>query len=130
MQNLFRCLALVFLMGLFGSIYPGGARAAEEPIIIVVKFFPGEGREGEAQERLAKLAAFVPKHNPGVTFSLHRSTKGPSVFLLYETFPSQAALDNQQKTVLPAFLKEVGAAPQGLFSRANEVEFYRLLSEK
>jgi len=129
MQNLLRCLAIVFLMGWFGGIQTG-ARAADEPIIIVVKFFPTEGREEETQERLAKLAAFVPKHNPGVTFRLHRSVKGPTVFLLYETFPSQTALDNQQKTVLPAFLQEAGPVPQGLFSRSNEVEVYRALSDK
>lgn len=129
MQNLSRCLAVVFMIGVLGAIAPPRALAADEPIIIVVRFFPAEGREDEAQARLAKLATFVPKLNPGVTLRLHRSTKGPTVFLLYETFPSQAALENQRKTVLPAFVKEFGATPEGLFSRPNEVEFYRGLSD-
>jgi quinol monooxygenase YgiN len=129
MQNLSRCLALVFMIGVLGAIAPARALASDEPIIIVVRFSPAEGREDEAQARLAKLATFVPKLNPGVTLRLHRSTKGPTVFLLYETFPSQAALENQRKTVLPAFVKEFGATPEGLFSRPNEVEFYRGLSD-
>ena len=129
MQKLSRCLAVVFMIGVLGAIAPPRALAADEPIIIVVRFFPAEGREDEAQARLAKLATFVPKLNPGVTFRLHRSTKGPAVFLLYETFPSQAALENQRKTVLPAFVKEFGATPEGLFSRPNEVELYRRLSD-
>lgn len=129
MQNLSRCLAVVFMIGVLGAIAPPRALAADEPIIIVVRFFPAEGREDEAQTRLAKLATFVPKLNPGVTLRLHRSTKGPAVFLLYETFPSQAALENQRKTVLPAFVKELGATPEGLFSRPNEVELYRRLSD-
>jgi len=117
------------MMGVLGAIAPPRALAADEPIIVVVRFFPTEGREDEAQARLAKLATFVPKLNPGVTFRLHRSTKGSTVFLLYETFPSQAALENQPKTVLPAFLKEFGQTPEGLCSRPNEVEFYRMLSD-
>ncbi|GEM_PF-2068230 len=129
MQNLSRCLAVVFMIGVLGAIAPPRALAADEPIIVVVKLFPAEGREDEAQARLANLATFVPKLNPGVTIRLHRSTKGPAVFLLYETFPSQAALGNQPKTVLPAFVKEFGATPEGLFSRKNEVEFYRGLSD-
>jgi quinol monooxygenase YgiN len=129
MQNLSRCLAVVFMIGVLEAIAPARALASDEPIIIVVRFSPAEGREDEAQARLAKLATFVPKLNPGVTLRLHRSTKGPTVFLLYETFPSQAALENQRKTVLPAFVKEFGATPEGLFSRPNEVEFYRGLSD-
>jgi len=125
MQQLSRFLVVAVLI--FGAIAFAPALAADEPIIVVVRLFPAEGREDEAQARLAKLAKFVATVNPGVTFQLHRSTKGPPVFLLYETFPSQAALDNQPKTVLPAFVKEFGAAPEGLFVRPNEVEFYRRL---
>jgi len=123
MQILSRLLVIAVL--LFGAISPLRVAAADEPIVVVVKFFPTEGREDEAQKRLIQLAAFVPTVNPGVTFRLHRSTKGPTVFLMYEVFPSQAAIDNQLKTVIPAFLKEFGASPEGLFARPNEAEFYR-----
>lgn len=50
------------------------------------------------------------------------------MFLMCETFPPQAALDNQTKTVLPAFVKEFGPTPTGLFFHPNE-EFYPILKE-
>lgn len=116
----------VLIIGLVESL---PSVAAELPIIVVVKLFPAEGREEDVQARLAKLVAFVEKANPGVTFRLHRSAKAPTVFLLYETFPSQSALDSQPKSVLPAFIKEFGPAPEGLFARPNEVEFYRRVGD-
>ena len=129
MKELSRRLAIVILTVFGWLVAPSLASASTEPIVVVVRFFPAEGREDEAQARLANLAKFVPKANPGVTFQLHRSAKAPVVFLLYEVFPSQAALDNQQKTVLPEFLKEFGPAAQGLFARPNEVEIYRRLND-
>jgi quinol monooxygenase YgiN len=129
MHAFVRALALTLVVGSLVAICAPQARAADEPTIFVVKFFPAEGREDEAQARLAKLVKFVPANNPGVTFRLHRSTKNPVVFLLYETFPSQAAQDTQQKTVLPAFLKEFGPSPEGLWAKPNEVETYRMTAE-
>jgi len=121
-----RALALIFVVAGLGVICTPKALAADEPIIVVVRLFPAEGREDEARARLVKLMKFVPANNPGATFRLHQSTKKPIVFLLYETFPTQAALDSQPKTVLPAFAKEHGATPEGLWARPNEVEFYRM----
>lgn len=99
------------------------AAAADEPIVVVVRLFPSEGREDEAQAQPAKLADFVPKTNPAATFRLHRATKGTAAFLRHETFPSQATLDNQPKSVLPVFTQQFGPAPQGLVAKPNEVEF-------
>lgn len=126
MHTFAKMLSSVFVVGALAVGAAPTARAADEPTIFVVRFFPSEGREDEAQARLAKLVKFVPANNPGVTFRLHRSTKNPVVFLLYETFPSQAALDTQQKIVLPAFLKEFGPSPEGLWAKPNEVETYRM----
>ena len=78
---------------------------------------------------MAKLVKFVPANNPGVTSRLHRWIKKPVVLLLYETFPSQAAMDTQQKTVFPAFIKEFGASPEGLWVKPNEVEMYRMTGD-
>jgi quinol monooxygenase YgiN len=130
MRNFAKALAPVFVVGTLMVITASQARAADRPTIVVVKLFPIEGREDEAQARLAKLVKFVPVNNPGVTFRLHRSTKKPVVFLLYETYPSQAALDSQPKTVLPAFSKEFGATPEGLYTKPNEVELYRMKSDE
>lgn len=124
-----KLLGSLLLVGTLAVGAAGIARAADEPTIVVVRLFPAEGREDEAQARLLKLAKFVPANNPGVTFRLHRSIKKPVVFLLYETFPSQAAMDAQQKTVLPAFLKEFGGTPEGLWTKPNEVEMYRMTGD-
>lgn len=129
MRNFARALAPVFVVGTLTVIAASHAHAAYEPTIVVVKLFPVEGREDEAQARLAKLVKLVPANNPGATFRLHRSTKNPVVFLLYETYPSQAAQDRQPKTVLPAFFKEFGATPEGLYGKPNEAELYRMTSD-
>lgn len=129
MHTLARVLGSALVVGTLAVGAAPTARAADEPTIFVVRFFPAEGREDEAQARLAKLAKFVPANNPGVTFRLHRSIKKPVVFLLYETFPSQAAMDTQQKTVLPAFVKEFGASSEGLWAKPNEVEMYRMTAD-
>jgi quinol monooxygenase YgiN len=129
MLSFARVLCSALVVGTLAVGAAPTARAADEPTIFVVRFFPAEGREDEAQARLAKLAKFVPANNPGVTFRLHRSIKKPVVFLLYETFPSQAAMDTQQKTVLPAFVKEFGASPEGLWAKPNEVEMYRMTAD-
>jgi quinol monooxygenase YgiN len=123
-----RFIALI-VFGVLSGVCMSGVSAAEVPIVVVVKLYPAEGREDEAQARLTSLAKFVPANSAGVTFKLHRSVKQPVVFLLYETFPSQAALDSQSKTVLPAFFKEFGATPPGLFTKPNEVDLYRAASD-
>jgi quinol monooxygenase YgiN len=129
MQSFARFIGLALVVGTLAVGAVSTARAADEPTIVVVRLFPTEGREDEAQARLAKLAKFVPANNPGVTFRLHRLIQKPVVFLLYETFPSQAALGTQQKTVLPAFLKEFGGTPEGLWAKPNEVEMYRITGD-
>jgi quinol monooxygenase YgiN len=130
MRNFAKALAPVFVVGTLTVIAASQARAADGPTIVALKLFPVEGREDEAQARLAKLVKFVPVNNPGVTFRLHRSTTKPVVFLSYETYPSQAALDRQLKTVLPAFFMEFGATPEGLYTKPNEVELYRMKSDE
>jgi quinol monooxygenase YgiN len=129
MKVLAKVLGFAIVVGALAAGANPTALAAGESIVVVVRFFPAEGREDEAQARLAKLAKFVPTNNPGVTFRLHRSIKSPVVFLLYETFPSQAAIDAQQKTIIPAFLKEFGASPEGLWAKPNEVELYRMTAD-
>jgi quinol monooxygenase YgiN len=129
MRSFAMALAPVFAVGTLTVIAASQARAADEPTIVVVKPFPVEGHEDEAQAWLTKLVTFVPANNPGVTFRLHRSTKSPVVFLLYETYPSQAALDSQPKTVLRASFKEFGATPEGLYTKPNEVELCRMSSD-
>src|SRR5215469_7881646 len=83
----------------------GSARAVE-PIVVLVKVFPAEGREAELEQQYLKRIEYLRKAEPGATFHLHRSTKSPATFLWYEVYESQAAYDNHLKVVMPAFRKE------------------------
>ena len=88
------------------------ALAADEPSSSCASL-PAEGRETKARARLTKLGSSSPRTIRGVTFDYINQPKTERVSL-YETFPTQAALDSQTKTVLPAFAKEHGANAGGI----------------
>ena len=110
------------------TAYPQ-TQTSDGPIVIVSKFYPTPGREEEVQTRFLKVVEFVRKAEPTTVYRLHRSIKEPVVFLWYEIYESQAALDNHSKVVLPAFRKEYGPAPEGIFARPAETELYRDISK-
>ena len=105
------------------------AQVADESIVVVLKSFPSPGREDEMQARYLKQIEFFRKAEPNSTFRLHRGTKEPIIFLWYEVYESQAALDNHLKVVNPAFQKEVGPPPEGLTMRRSESEIYREIAK-
>jgi quinol monooxygenase YgiN len=115
-------LAVIFIWGIaFAPI----TFAADESIVVIVKVFPTPGREGELQNRYEKQLAFLRKTEPNASFRLHRSAKEPTVFLWYETYDSQAALENHLKAAMPAFRNEFGPTPEGLIARPSDSETYR-----
>ena len=124
-----RAAGLLGFLLLAGIITPPVATAADEAITIVGRFYPTPGREDELEARPLKSVEFVRKAEPNISYRVHRSTKGPTVFLYYEVYPSQAAFDYHVKTTLPALRKEVGPPPEGIFAKPPEVEFYRALTE-
>jgi quinol monooxygenase YgiN len=103
-------------------------QASDGPIVIVVRFYPTPGREEELQAYFLKAVEFVRKAEPNTVYRLHRLDKDPVVFLWYEVYESQAARDNHNKVVLPAFRKEYGPTPDGIFARPAEIELYRDIS--
>ncbi len=105
------------------------AQTADGSIVVVRKNFPTPGREDELQTRWLKLVEFLRKAEPNAVFHLHRTTKAPVVFLWYEVFESQAALENHLKVVIPAFQKEFGPTPEGILARPSESETYRSISK-
>jgi quinol monooxygenase YgiN len=114
------------LLVLSGS--PIIALAAEEPVTISARFYPAPGREAEAEAFLLKVVAFVRGTEPNSTFRLHRSLKEPTVFFFYEVYPTQGAREAHAKGTLPAFGKQFGPPPEGLFARPPEIEAFRELS--
>jgi quinol monooxygenase YgiN len=109
-------------------VISGVSARADEQVIVAARFYPAPGREAELETRLLRVANFVKQAEPNITYRLHRLTKEPTVFLFYEVYPSQAALD-QHRQMIAAFRQEQGPPPEGIFSRPSEVEIYRLLAE-
>ncbi len=118
-------MVAIVLLALGLGIAPRFIHAADEPVMVIVRFYPTAGREDELLGRLAKLRDYVNANVRGVTYRLYRAKSEPVMFLLYETFPSQAALDDMAKTVFPAFQKEAGPIPQGIVTRPVEPERFR-----
>jgi quinol monooxygenase YgiN len=83
----------------------------------------GSGGRGE----LAKVIEFVRKAEPGVTFRIFQSKKDPTLFSTFEVYPNKDEFDNHVKVVLPAFAKEDGPIPEGLYARPMEVEYWQEL---
>lgn len=103
------------------------ARAAE-PVVVLVKVFPAEGREAELEQQYLKRIEYLRKAEPSATFRLHRSTKSPATFLWYEIYESPGAYDSHLKVVMPAFRKEAGPTPAGLLAKPSESETYTELA--
>lgn len=116
-------LALVALF----AISVEGAWAGEQ-VVVVARLYPAPGREAELEARLLRSVKYVKQAEPNITYRLHRSVKEPTVFLYYEVYPSQAAYDQHHTETIPAFRKEAGPQPEGIFSRPPEIEFFGLLA--
>jgi quinol monooxygenase YgiN len=103
------------------------AFAADESVVVIARYFITPGREAEAEPRLQKALEFMRKAEPTHSFRFHRSLKDPSVYLFYEVYPSQAALDEHRRVTNPARAKELGPTPPGLLARPPEIEEFRLI---
>ncbi len=64
-----------------------------------------------------------------MTYRLYRSRTEPVVFLLHETFPSPAALEDPTRTTFPPFQREHGPVPAGIVTRPVEPERFREVLE-
>lgn len=106
---------------------PGISSASDESVTVVARVYAAPGREAEAEARLLKVVDFVRKAEPGTVYQLYRSKKDPTVFMFYEVYPSDAARMQHGKVTLPAFAKEYGPAPKGLFARPIDIDIYRAL---
>ena len=126
-MGIVRFLAIAACVFASHAAYPQ-TQASDSPIVLVSKFYPTPGREEELQARFLKVVEFVRKAEPNTVYRLHRSANEPVQFLWYEVYESQAALDNHRKVVLPAFRKEYGPVPDGIFARPAETEIYRDIS--
>jgi quinol monooxygenase YgiN len=121
-------MAGLFCMAVLGGQI-GTVHADDGSFTVLVRFYPSPGREAELQARLSRLRDFVGRHNSGVSYVLHRSERAPTVFLMYETFPSRAAFDDMATKIFPAFQKEHGPIPEGIAARPVEREVFHVVTE-
>jgi quinol monooxygenase YgiN len=96
---------------------------------IVAKIRAAKGKGDALAALLTEQAAVVKKNEPGcLVYRPHRSTKDPDVFIFYEQYKDDAALDAHRKS---PFLAEYRARREreGLTEGAPEVEFFRSLTD-
>jgi quinol monooxygenase YgiN len=111
------------VIGLCAALVPSpAALAADEPVVLISRFFVNPGQEAVFEQRTLKAVEFVRKAEPEVIYRLQRSITNPLQYVFYEVYPSQAALDRHMKETLPAFAKEVGPRPEGMLARPPENE--------
>lgn len=123
------CAYLIALVAVIGWAGTANAQATDGQIVRVSKFYPAPGREGELQARFLRVVEYVRKVEPKTVYRLHRSIEGPVVFLWYEVYESKEAWEHHRNVVLPAFQKEYGPAPDGIFARPPERESYQDISK-
>jgi quinol monooxygenase YgiN len=92
-------------------------------LVAVYHCQPGKGDEVEAQ--LKRMAPLVTEHEPGCRlYQASRSQENPDVFLLYELYADQAALEVHRET--PHF-KEIIEGTVVPLLRKRERTFYNLV---
>lgn len=101
--------------------------AADEPVVVISRFFIAQGKEAIFEERNRKIVEYVRKAEPDIVYRLQRSKRDPSQYVYYEVYPSQAALERHSKQILPVVLKELGPPPEGLLARPRENETLQVL---
>ena len=68
-------------------------------IVLVVKYHVKLGQGDAVATALREMAALVQASEPGCTlYHANRSTENPDLFLLYEHYKDQTALQNHRET--------------------------------
>jgi quinol monooxygenase YgiN len=68
-------------------------------VVLTAKYFVKAGRGDEVEAELRRMAPLVKASEPGcVIYHANRSADNPDIFLLYEHYADQAALDAHRNT--------------------------------
>src|SRR5690554_3771318 len=95
-------------------------------IVLVAKFRGKPGTGDLIASALEELVPLVRDREPGcLRYLVHRSTTDPEVFLLYEQYADEAALDAHRRA--PHFKEIIEERVVPLLSE-REREFYRLVA--
>ena len=122
-------LSMALLAALASVSAPSPAYSADEALTVTARLHSTPGREAEVGARLVKFTEYVRKSEPGVTFRVFRSTGDPTLFSTFEVYPNKEAFNNHVNVMIPAYVKEAGPNPEGLYARPMEVEYWQELSK-
>ena len=87
-----------------------------EPLTIVARFRAKPGQESRLRQELQRALAPTRAEAGCISYDLHQSLSDPALFLFYENWASQAALDAHFKTPhLQAIMKLVPDLVDGRF---------------
>ncbi|WP_409300002.1 putative quinol monooxygenase [Peribacillus sp. SCS-155] len=68
-------------------------------IVLVAKYHCKEGKGDEVQTYLNQMKPLVEEHEPGCgAYFANRSQDNPDMFLLYEQYKDEAALEDHRET--------------------------------
>jgi len=92
-------------------------------ITVVAKLQANPGKEAELAAVLTKMVGNVKQNEAGkvLTYSLHTSNDDPTLFLFYEQYSDEAALEAHGKT---PHMQEMGGSLRGLLAGRPVIERY------
>lgn len=90
-------------------------------MIVVAKLKAKSGEESKMEEALRGMVSKVEAEEGTLMYSLHRSQKDPSQFLIYEKYRDAEALKAHSQT---SYFKELFGALQPLLDGAAVIEMY------
>jgi quinol monooxygenase YgiN len=82
---------------------------SNQPLTIVVRFKAKSGMEAPVKQDLLDMIAPTRAEEGCITYDLHQDNTDPCVFVLYEIWQSQAALDFHLETPYFKCIKEAFA---------------------
>lgn len=97
------------------------------PITVVAKLKAKAGSEGQLEQAFRKMIPNVRSEPGTLSYVLHRSVQDPTLFVFYETYQDQAALDAHGKT---PHMKELGAAIGPLLDGRPQIDILNELDRK
>jgi quinol monooxygenase YgiN len=98
-------------------------------LTLIAKIRAAKGKGDALARLLEEQVAKVTASEPGLlVYRPHRSTKDPDVFVFYEQYKDEAALDAHRKNPILAAYRE-RREKEGLTEGGVEVEFYRSVTD-
>ena len=94
-------------------------------MIIVAKLKAQEGKEANLESELRGMVEKVASEDGTVTYTLHKSSSDPTLFMFYEKYKDAEALTHHSGT---PYFKALFGAVKPLLAAPAEIEMYEELA--